>query len=660
MVGRGAGAVARAVLELAGGASLVALALAVTRVAGLGAAHPIPGDGGGSVGSPPRPAPEPLAAPRPEPVASYTLHAELDAEEHVVRGRGVIRFRNASAAPVEALYLHLYLNAFKARSLFLREATGAFRGGGTPAHAGGIAVERLYARELERELWPAADLHAAGDPDDETDARVPLPRPLPPGAELTLDVSWLCTLPDVVARTGFAGTFHMVAQWFPKLARLEPDGTWAHFAFHRLSEFYADFGDYDVTLDVPRGFRVGATGERLEAREEGGRSVVRHAERGVHDFAFAAWDEFEELTGASDDGVRITVLHPPGERESAEVELATAVRGLAHYGAAYGPYPYATLTVVHPPASAGEAGGMEYPTLITTGGIRAFSWLGVRNLEVVTAHELAHQWFYGLVANDEHRYPFLDEGLTSYATTEALEAWLPKSSALRLGPLSVGLPAVERVSAARVWQNGPIARSAEAFATGGDYGGLVYGRTATLLATLGRVYGAERVRALLGRYARAERFRHPDPEPLLAAVAAELGPDVAAMVRAALFDGASVDYAVEALTRAAEVPDEPERRHRGSVLVRRHGELAFPVVVALHAEDGSELRVPWDGAARHVRIPYAGPSALVGAVVDPDHDVLLDHDLTNNAESLARTSVGARTLVAEAALFALGWELGAW
>ena len=87
----------------------------------------------------------------------------------------------------------------------------------------------------------------------------------------------------------------MVGQWFPKIARLEPDGTWAHFPFHHLAEFYADFGTYDVTLDVPEAFAIGATGPVVERRVDGGRRVERHVQGDVHDFAWTAWDRWQTV-----------------------------------------------------------------------------------------------------------------------------------------------------------------------------------------------------------------------------------------------------------------------------------------------------------------------------------------------------------------------------
>jgi hypothetical protein len=581
-------------------------------------------------------------------VADYTLRANLDPVRHSVHGEGTIRWRNASSTSVRELWLHLYLNAFKnERSVYLREPVGGFRGTGTPAEWAAIDVKKLLLRasgsEAAADLWSGAELHRRGD-DDETDVRVPLPRDVAPGQSITLDVEWDDKLPTILERTGFSGSFHFMGQWFPKIARLERNGAWAHFPFHHLAEFYADFGTYDVTLDVPSSFTIGATGPLVERSILGGRRVERHVQADVHDFAWTAWDHFETQNEIID-GVEVSVLFPPGYGEDASRELATLRFGIPHYKALYGPYPYRLLTLVHPPEGAGEAGGMEYPTLITTGG----PWYGppfARLIELVTMHEFGHQYFYGLVATDEVSWPFLDEGLNSYAESEALDAWLGAGSAASISGFTLSDAAVQGVFGNLSEHDEPVAQSAFQFRTGADYSRLVYERTAAILETFRRVYGKRAVSRALGSYTRRFRFGHPGPEDFFASFEAELGARPAATLRAALFDKGWVDYEVQGIfSKKSEAPGgifdragkretlapkpAPEGGYEGWVLVERRGTLTFPVDVELTLEDGTTQRIRWNGDEAS-RIPYAGKTALSAAVIDPDHTVLLDDDPTNN------------------------------
>ncbi|HEY8075790.1 MAG TPA: M1 family metallopeptidase, partial [Labilithrix sp.] len=562
--------------------------------------------------------------------------------------------------PVRELWMHLYLNAFKNQaSVFMREPVGGFRGSVLPKEWGTIDVRSL--RFEGEELSAKIETKRPGD-DDETDARVPLPREVKPGETITLDVVWDDKLPSVVERTGFDGSFHMVAQWFPKIARLEPDGTWAHFPFHHLAEFYADYGSYDVTLDAPASFAIGATGPAIESHVENGRRFEHHRQDDIHDFAWTAWDKFrtrKERIGKVD----VTILYPPSYDAIAERELATMRFALPHYGERYGAYPYDVLTLVHPPSTAREAGGMEYPTLITTGGALVESAIA-RLPELVTIHEFGHQYFYGLLASNEMKWPFLDEGLNSYAEALAMREWKGPGSASELFGLSIGDTEAHAERARHFTYDDRVAQPAHTFGTGGAYGGLVYSRTATILETMRRVYGDAEVGRAMGVYARRFRFEHPTPSDLVETFHWELGAQPADNLRAALFDKGWVDYTVTQMSShpvhaAAGIFDVAGKRetvkadegksskHGGWVLVTRRGTLTFPVVVELVAEDGTRTRVDWDGNGESNRIPYSGSSPLRSAIVDPDSRILLDQDPTNDWMTASGESGGGAPRVHE-------------
>jgi hypothetical protein len=630
-------------LEALAGIALFVLAAAVARAG----APPLAATGSPAASVQPAAAAARPPAEHPERLASYTLAARLDAPSHRVSATGTIVWKNGASVPVRELYVHLYLNAFKnQRSLFLRSPFDEGRSGAHAEDWGYVDVQRFAARELGTDLWPTRMPGAADDANDETDVRLPLPRAVEPGETLTIDVAFSATLPSIVERTGREGSFHLVAQWFPKLARLEEDGTWAHFSFHPQAEFYADFGDYDVTLDVPAEMVVGATGRLVETRRAGARKLERYRAGPVHDFAWVAWPDFHERR-ARVGAVDVRLLFPSDSTASAGVELSAVERGLERFSRLYGDYPYPTLTVVHPPDAAAAAGGMEYPTLITTGGPWYTGHLGARALESVTLHELLHQWFYGIVASDETRFPFLDEGITTYAELSALDGLYGNGSAFRGFGLELSATSLARVFAARRAEDAPVASAAAAFPGFQSLAALVYSRTGTALETLARVYGRERLERAIGRYAREQRFRHPEPGDFLRAIREELGEQAAAALELALFRRGRVDYVVRELQTAPErtpggVFDRESGRttvaaagaagnhFRGRVVVFRHGEIELPVDVELVDADGERTRVHWDGRGTHRVVDFRGDAPLAFARVDPEHRVLLDDDLMNN------------------------------
>jgi hypothetical protein len=409
------------------------------------------------------------AAPEWTPTVRYDLDAALDASAHVVTGSGTVVWRSDAQVPVGNLRFHLYLNAFRdAKSTFQRERKGQPRAKPfDPEDAGSIEVTRLRVRG-GADLLPGATFVSPddGNRDDATLLDVPLPAPVPRGGEVALDVAWTARLPRVTARTGWGGDFHMVAQWFPKLGVWEDVGEggateagWNCHQFHAQSEFFADFGTYDVRVRVPAAYegKVGGTGERLgvSTNADGTLTYVFRAER-VHDFAWVCGERFDVhvFRFAGKDGgdpgeaarvveilrgagrrdatladvalkpVDVTILLQPEHAGQLERHRRAVFAALTYMGLWFGPYPYPTLTVVDPDARARGAGGMEYPTLITGGTDYVVAEEGI-DPEFVLVHEFGHQHFYGLLASNEFEDAWLDEGLTTYATAKTLAKAFP-------------------------------------------------------------------------------------------------------------------------------------------------------------------------------------------------------------------------------------------
>ena len=192
-------------------------------------------------------------------------------------GREQLTWRNPGTEPVGELWFHLYLNAFKnTKSTFMRESGGQLRGDRmTEGKWGWIDVTSLRLAATGADLKPGARFEHPDDDnaDDETVWRVRLPERVPPGGSITLDIGFRAQLPQVFARSGYAGDYFLVGQWFPKIGVYEPAGMrgrttggWNCHQYHANSEFYADFGHYLVNITLPPRFVVGATGERKARR----------------------------------------------------------------------------------------------------------------------------------------------------------------------------------------------------------------------------------------------------------------------------------------------------------------------------------------------------------------------------------------------------------
>lgn len=588
----------------------------------------------------------------PLPVASYTLHASLDTELHRIRANGSITFTNRTSVPVTELWFHLYPNAFASEhTLFWRGRSAAHRSQRQLHRSGGLEVTELSMRGVPSvNLWPSNPT-TPGDPDDATDCRVALQQPLQPSETIVLDVQFVTQLPFMVERMGWVESFHAATQWFPKLARLEPSGSWRHFPYHALAEFYADFGDYDITIDAPQSFMIAAAGEANVLRDERGRRVTRFRMRGVHDFAWFAWDRFEyteRLLGAT----RIKLYSPPGHTHNVKLELAEIGFALPRLQQWYGRYPYDQLVVVHPPDVANPAGGMEYPGLIVTGGPWYSGFSGSRSLSAVTLHELAHQWFYGIIATDEARYPVLDEGLASWTELQTLTKEYGAASAFSALGITVSAAAVAQLMGSARYEPGPLARAATSFGGFSQLTRSVYARMTLLLQTFGNVYGQEKLIAALHAYALQNRFEHPGPEALVAAIRSGVGSEAAKNLGIAFDTDGWVDFEPSKLMSRVVAPGH----WNTLVRVHRSGSLRFPVVTETAFGDGARVSHVCEFNDADCEFTLESNAPATSVTVDPHRALAIESRYSNN--TLWQTAPPKPLRLFEQLLYALQLVLG--
>ncbi len=604
----------------------------------------------------------------PPPVASYQITCRLDAEKKSVEATQVLTWKNTTSRPAATLRFHLYLNAFRnTLSSFWKETEGKSRDGKPrPETWGSIEILRMTGADGEDLLASLRYVSPDdGNPYDRTVAEVIPGRPVAPGETVSIAMDFVSRLPRVSTRTGYKGDFFFVVQWFPKIGVFEQTG-WNCHQYHATSEYFADFGNYDVSIDVPSRFRgkVGATGRRIEEREASdGRVLYRFQQQGVHDFAWTAdpaylvYDDTFREAGLGD--VRLILLLQPEHAAQVDRHFRAAKAALSGYGRILGPYPYGTLTIVDPPWGANGAGGMEYPTLITAGT----SWSAPRRVqrpESVTVHETGHQFFYGLLASNEFEEAWLDEGFNTYMTDRVLASvYGPDHVELCVFGLNfpLGIDKHYPVDSNRryfeVADWDILASDSWKFRDRKSYAAHVYSKTALTLATLERLLGTPAMDRALRLYADRWRFKHPTTRDFVGAVNDSTGRDWSWFFDRTLSSSGTVDYAV---SDAESTPAKPPRgffekdgklspgpppdlsKARGydsRVTVVRSGDVAMPVEVLLRFEGGREHRARWDGEARWKRYRVVAGPRLLEAVVDPEEKILLDVDRTNNGRRTA-------------------------
>jgi hypothetical protein len=602
----------------------------------------------------PDPAGGAIAPARSPRNASYTIAARLEKTTHTIIGTETIAWRNISNTTATELQFHLYWNAWKNdRSTFMRERALA-GGGGEAAESDRGHIDVTSIRLGGADLSGSQRFIA---PDDNNDAdqtvmAVPLPQPIAPGGTATIDVAWTAHVPRTFARTGVIGNFYFIAQWFPKLGVLQDQG-WNCHQFHATTEFFSDYGSYDVSLTVPGGWVVGATGVERDRRNVESGTTHHYYQDDVHDFAWTTSPDFVERTAQfthpSLPPVTMRLLLQPEHVTQADRHFDATRTTLKYYGEWYGPYPYGHITIVDPAFQSG-AGGMEYPTLFTAGT----RWLSPRLVsrpEGVTVHEAGHQFWYGIVGNNEFEDAWMDEGFNQFSTSRALAAsntpdfyeqryfggfvpWAFPDMPLSREVDENGL-ASYRFSAKRDAQSTPSFRYYPPTA-----GGITYSKTAMWLNTLERWIGWPALQRVMSAHFAKWQFGHPRPQDFFDIANANAGRDLTPFFDQVYRSSNAFDYGLQDL-RSSAGPTDGQRRT--TVVVRRLGEAVFPVDVVTTFADGERVVEHWDGVDRWKAYVYERPSRAISAEVDPNRILLLDANWTNNSRTTAPQGPRAAT-----------------
>ncbi|MDP8923065.1 MAG: M1 family metallopeptidase [Chloroflexota bacterium] len=592
------------------------------------------------------------AAPARTDTASYDLVARWDPDARQIHGTARITYRNPSSDWLDDVWFKLYLNAFRdPDTVWMREAGAVHRGSAyDPEQPGWIELERLALADTgESVLPPDADA-------DGTVLRVPLPRPIGPGETIRFDVAWTSQLPRVFARTGTAGDFVMAGQWYPKLAVYDR-GAWDTEPWHANAEFFADFGSYTLALTVPRDYISAASGvrESVEENDDGTVTVRYHAEA-VSDVAWTAWPGYRVVmrtVEAAGRPVELELLTPREVTGADERYFRAAEGALDLLGRWFGPYPWPKLTLVVPPANAAGAGGMEYPSLVTLGLLTELPFglgSGVREVEIVTVHEIAHQWVPLQVATNEAREAWLDEGFADYATIKVLMAlYGGGNSMLDIGPIEVGYGLVHRLQFVAAAATQPLAQPAWEYPNFVAYGATAYSKGALTFQTLKRILGEERFLAAMRGYVDGWRWRHPTTADLQAALEAGAGESLDWFFRPLVYGRGVVEYRVAAA-------DE------GGAVIERRGDVAFPVRIRLTYADARSEEASWDGVPERLEVAArGGPLRLVQ--VDPDRQIAVELNKTDNglvvdAPPVPILALGARILALVQSYLQLAGTIG--
>jgi hypothetical protein len=607
---------------------------------------------------------QPLS-PRP---ANYDIKLTLDDALKTIDATQTITFVNQSPEPISTLRLYMYFNSFKnSESSFLKGAPNIFGRNFTDRSQdewGWIEIQKIErnngANLTSKMQYIQPD---DGNTADQSVLEITLDKPILAGETSIFTLKWHSKIQKTIARSGYNKEFFFLCHWFPQLGVWEKSktGKWdwnCHQAF-RNTEFYADFGVYDVHITAADKFVMGASGCLVSEKNNGNGTTTRHYHvEDVIDFAWSAYPRFNVVEERWKE-VQIRLLITPEHKALGPRYLHALKFALAYLEKHVGKYPYATITVVDPPFHGLGSGLMEYPTLVTVGTFYGMP-SNLRLTESLVVHEFVHQYFMGMVSSNEKEEPWLDEGFVTYFEDRIIDAAFGEKKALvdiygyRFDNRE--LSRLEYTTMANP-REGIVARPGWEF-NDGNYKGLIYSKTATTLRTVQNLVGDAQMDKIIMAYFEKWKFKHPRADDFKAVLYTELmqmpdttfGKQVYHLFEKSIFDAVVLDYALSDISNQdlfapqgvfgtnssnlAYKEGDGNRELLSKVEVHRKGDWVFPVEILVTFEDGNTQTLHWSGEEGMKVFEFRGKSRVVSAQIDPLQKIAMDIDLNNNSLTL--------------------------
>jgi len=598
----------------------------------------------------------------------YKIDVTLDDSRHFLYGNQEITYFNNSPDTLRTIHLLIYPNAYKNNDTHLARQ------------------KKLYKDE---KLLNAPDdlrgfIHINSFQVDSDSAKLIIPKdslstayfypkkPVPPGDSLKINLQWQVKIPTPFSRLCHKDQKYFITQWYPKLPVYDKQG-WHPYPYLEIGEFYYEFGDYEVNITLPENYVVAATGELIAPAQEFrfldslaliGEQVMKMSEeeysgwqinnntisstrtktltfraKNVVDFAWTASKEHliqkrDFAYSGSNQNIELWNYFLPENRKSWRYALDISEATLQSYGELCGPYPYPKVVSVDGNQTAG--GGMEYPmlTIINSMDIQALMWQ-------VIAHEIGHNWFYGILGFNERKEAWMDEGLNTFGEMRFMETQFPDS----LAPLN-SLPfskffkmlvnnydshGVYQTYMAKAAYDGDI-KAADLdgyfYTSGNSYNVSVYVKPAMGFRLLESYVGREKFYEAMNQFYEDWKFRHPQPEDLQNSLENSLGVDLNWLFTDYLTTTKLPDYEITAFDSHI-IQD----KYITTVEVKNSGKASQPFPVAIY-KNGKELKKIWSaGKQEHEVFTFETSEKPDKSVISPNLETI-ENSYYNNFSTL--------------------------
>lgn len=476
----------------------------------------------------------------------YKIDVTLHDFNNTLDGFERITYTNNSPDTLTYIWFHLWPNAYKNdQTAFSNQL---LKNGNTRFYFSS-KEQKGYINRLDFKV-SGLSVKTQDHPQHIDIIKIILPKPLPPLQQLVITTPFHVKLPYNFSRGGYDGNTYQLSQWYPKPAVYDKKG-WHPMPYLHQGEFYSEFGDYEVQITLPAGYVVAATGvlqneeekvwmRNLKRVQESGSKTsvkkypsktgqkkegapvqkqalvstktVRFTQNNIHDFALFADKNFivsyDTCTLSSGKIIDVYTYYTPTHQKVWNNSIQFCKDALRFYSANVGEYPYPVVSAVQGPESFG--GGMEYPTITIISPAA-----NKKELDITIAHEVGHNWFYGILASNERDHPWMDEGINTFYEKKYTEAKYGKGA--QVEELFFQTLALQN-------KDQPMETASENF-NEVNYGLVAYYKTAQWMKWLEQKIGVANFVSLMHQYFDQWKFKHPQPEDFKAFLQASLGKD---------------------------------------------------------------------------------------------------------------------------------------
>ena len=555
----------------------------------------------------------------------YKMEIDMDVNTYQYKGNQTLVYTNNSPDVLNRVYYHLYFNAFQPGSeMDVRSLTIS-----DPDSRVGDRISKLKPHEIGyikvnslKQNGTVLKYETVG-----TVLEVDLAKPIQPGESVTFNMVFDAQVPVQIRRSGRnskEGVALSMTQWYPKLAEYDFEGWHADPYIGR--EFHGVWGDFDIKLTIDKTYVVGGTGylQNPDATAHNGKITWHYKAPKVHDFAWAADPDYIHDTLQVPNGPLLNFYYKStldAEKKENWKKMQPKTVELMHYFSKHiGKYPYKQYSVIQ-----GGDGGMEYAMCTLVTGKRSYG-----SLVGVTAHEMAHTWFQFLLATNEAKHEWMDEGFTSYISDLAENEIMARN---KKNPVAGAYG--NYIYLAKSGKEQPLTTQADRYQYNQAYGISAYSKGAVFLAQLGYVIGEDNLKKTIKRYFKDFAFKHPTPNSMIRSAEKVSGLELDWYLMDFAQTTNTIDYGVKAI-------------EENTITLERIGLMPMPIdLTVTYTDDTTEdfyiplqmmrgekpsaatLKADWAWA--YPTYTFEASKAVKGVQIDPK-GMMADVDKKNNVK----------------------------